>query len=165
MSSRKVKLIWDSPGFIVRLEQIAQPNLSAFARSIGISDQLIRTYMKGSIPGGDILVAMAREAKRSVEWLVTGNDRDDSFGCSWDEETRAACEDVAEILRSGNKAARAALLSNLEAFKEMVRQGDEIEKLKRFAKILEDRLNAREDPPADGDPEAASGTGFAGEKR
>lgn len=63
-------------GFSDRLGQIIQDewedNAALFARSAGISDSLVRKYLKGeSEPGLSKLVAIAETASVSLEWLAT----------------------------------------------------------------------------------------------
>ncbi|MGE5840955.1 MAG: helix-turn-helix domain-containing protein, partial [Deltaproteobacteria bacterium] len=58
-----------------RLNAIAKPNLATLAKRAGISDQLMRKYVQGSVPGADIVLAISRAAGVSVEWLLTGVDR------------------------------------------------------------------------------------------
>lgn len=60
-------------GFALRLnEVIGKKNLTAFAKKCGISDGALRKYAKGSLPGLEILVEIARQANISVHWLATG---------------------------------------------------------------------------------------------
>lgn len=49
------------------------PSMRAFARSIGISDSVLRQYLSGrSEPTRPVLVALARAAKVDLLWLATG---------------------------------------------------------------------------------------------
>ena len=65
---------WVKQTFIDRLLLIAKPNPGAFAAKCGFHDQLIRKYLKGTIPGIDKTVIMAEAANVSVEWLITGKE-------------------------------------------------------------------------------------------
>lgn len=47
-------------------------SVNSFAEKCGISEGAIRQYLAGSTPGVDKIVAMARVAGVSVEWLATG---------------------------------------------------------------------------------------------
>lgn len=51
---------------------VGNASVNAFASRCGFSESLLRKYLAGSIPGADKLVAMARAAGMSVEWLATG---------------------------------------------------------------------------------------------
>ncbi|MNM83574.1 DNA polymerase V subunit UmuD [compost metagenome] len=44
----------------------------AFAKRCGISDSLMRKYLRGSLPGTDNLVAIALNAHVSIAWLACG---------------------------------------------------------------------------------------------
>ncbi len=62
--------------FIKRLNDIAGNNPAEFARKAGISDQLFRKYLKGSIPGCDKLLLISYVSGKSVDWLLTGKTAD-----------------------------------------------------------------------------------------
>ena len=49
--------------------------------------------------------------------------------CKWPKGVQKACEDLAEILMSGNKGVKNAVLANLEVFKHTVKQDEKIKKL------------------------------------
>ncbi len=123
----KISLILKRVGTVIKLTTNKD-----IAAALGVPPATCSGWKKrNAIPWGP-LFQFAVHHDISFDWLLTGRDRHgDGFGCTWDDETRKACEDVAEILRSGNKAARAALLSNLEAFKEMVRLDERVKHLER----------------------------------
>jgi phage repressor protein C with HTH and peptisase S24 domain len=63
----------DETGFARRLRvAIGNQSVLSFATKCGVSDNLIRKYLKGSLPGVDKLVTMAKTAGVTVEWLATG---------------------------------------------------------------------------------------------
>ncbi|MBU4010101.1 MAG: hypothetical protein KJ882_04985, partial [Proteobacteria bacterium] len=47
-------------------------SIAAFAKKSGISDQLFRKYIAGSIPGGIMLLKIATAGNVSVDWILTG---------------------------------------------------------------------------------------------
>jgi phage repressor protein C with HTH and peptisase S24 domain len=55
-----------------RIAQIAEPNVSAFAKKAGIGESSMRQYIDGSTPGLAKAVAIADAAGVSLEWLATG---------------------------------------------------------------------------------------------
>ena len=55
-----------------RIQEIAQPNPGAFAKKAGISDQLMRKYLKGSEPGADKIKKIAEAAGVNEKWLLSG---------------------------------------------------------------------------------------------
>ena len=60
-------------GFSARLGQIiGDQSLLSFSKKCGISDSLLRKYLRGSLPGLDNLLKIADTAGVSVEWLATG---------------------------------------------------------------------------------------------
>ena len=132
MSSRKRKLSWDGGGFIKRLHQIAEPNLANLAKRAKISDQLVRRYVSGSIPGADIVLAISIAANVSCDWLLTGKDRSESgFGSQWPEEVKKACSHLAAILMSGHEALKQAVMANLAMFTLTLEQDRRIKDLER----------------------------------
>ena len=59
--------------FATRLKQvIGQEPIHGFSKRSGVSDTSLRSYLKGSIPGIDKVVMIAKTAGVNVEWLVTG---------------------------------------------------------------------------------------------
>ena len=99
MSTRKNNLGWDNEGFMVRLNAIAKPNPSAFARAAKLTDQSFRKYLSGSIPGSDVLAQIAKTAGVSIEWLVWGeNERVQKS--PQPSHIQKECDKVAKILTS-----------------------------------------------------------------
>ncbi|WP_429019054.1 helix-turn-helix domain-containing protein [Aeromonas allosaccharophila] len=60
-------------GFASRLQSlIGEMSVSAFARKVGLSEALIRKYLKGAEPGLARANQIAMGANCSLEWLATG---------------------------------------------------------------------------------------------
>ncbi|MGH1389410.1 MAG: XRE family transcriptional regulator [Aeromonas jandaei] len=60
-------------GFAERLQSlIGEGSISAFARKVGLSEALIRKYLKGAEPGLARANQIAMWANCSLEWLATG---------------------------------------------------------------------------------------------
>lgn len=60
-------------GFAERLQSlIGEGSISAFARKVGLSEALIRKYLKGAEPGVARANQIAMGANCSLEWLATG---------------------------------------------------------------------------------------------
>ena len=60
-------------GFAERLQSlIGTGSVSAFARKVGLSEALIRKYLKGAEPGLGKANQIAMAANCSLEWLATG---------------------------------------------------------------------------------------------
>jgi len=60
-------------GFAERLQNlIGEMSVSAFARKVGLSEALIRKYLKGAEPGLARANQIAMGANCSLEWLATG---------------------------------------------------------------------------------------------
>jgi transcriptional regulator with XRE-family HTH domain len=51
---------------------VGEGSVSAFARKVGLSESLIRKYMKGSEPSLARADQIARQVNVSLEWLATG---------------------------------------------------------------------------------------------
>ncbi|WP_320822380.1 helix-turn-helix transcriptional regulator [Reinekea sp.] len=62
-----------SATFAARLRiLVAESTVSAFARKVGLSESLIRKYLKGSEPSLSRADQIARTVNVSLEWLATG---------------------------------------------------------------------------------------------
>ena len=60
-------------GFAERLRQLmGDEGVSPFARRVGLSEALIRKYLKGAEPGFAKANQIALRANCSLEWLATG---------------------------------------------------------------------------------------------
>ena len=60
-------------GFAERLQSlIGEGSISAFAHKVGLSEALIRKYLKGAEPGLARANQIAMGANCSLEWLATG---------------------------------------------------------------------------------------------
>lgn len=51
---------------------IGNESARKFALRVGVSETMIRKYLKGGVPGLDIAVRIAEEANVNLEWLATG---------------------------------------------------------------------------------------------
>lgn len=59
------------PGLIARLRQaIGRRSINSVARAAGISDPLLRAYLKGSTPGSDKLARLAIALGVNLDWLA-----------------------------------------------------------------------------------------------
>ncbi len=59
--------------FAERLKQVlGREAIYAFSRRSGVSDTALRSYLKGSVPGLDKVLLIAKAADVSVHWLATG---------------------------------------------------------------------------------------------
>lgn len=60
-------------GFAARLQSlIGEGSVSAFARKVGLSEALVRKYLRGAEPGLGKANQIAMGANCSLEWLATG---------------------------------------------------------------------------------------------
>ena len=65
---------WKAVGRRVRELRGFDINQKEFARRIGISQSYLSTVERGNVEvGAEILLAISREFKRSLEWLLTGD--------------------------------------------------------------------------------------------
>ena len=66
----------DTEAFSLRLRSlIGTGSVNAFALKCGLSETLIRMYLKGSVPGLDKVLQIANATGVSVDWLATGKGR------------------------------------------------------------------------------------------
>lgn len=54
------------------VDELFNGNKSEFARTIGVSESVIRSYVHGTIPKADILEKIASNLEISCEWLLLG---------------------------------------------------------------------------------------------
>jgi len=111
----KNNLNWDL-GFADRVRTLikAESSRAALARKIGIKEQSLAQYLKGSVPGADVILLMAEKCDLSLSWLLTGKDFTEPEP---DDKTRQAIANVKEIMASGDETIVLALEVNLAAFK------------------------------------------------
>lgn len=124
--------------FTERIKLIAGENEAAFAKKAGLSDQLLRKYLKGSIPGSDQLLKIAKAAACSTDWLLTGKEYEHpSCPVKCDAEMIEICKDLKEILQSDDKETIEAIKSNIIAFKKSVHKDQTIDDLDKRLSHLE----------------------------
>jgi len=105
MSSRKNKNSFKTE-LTQRIVRLAGKNPAEFAKKVGCSDQLMRKYLKGSMPGADKIPQIANAGNISVNYLLTGQE---SEGHSSEWTFSAAAKDkyafLKKILAEANEAA------------------------------------------------------------
>ena len=55
------------------VDEVFKGNKSEFARSIGVGESSIRSYLSGTIPKADVLEKIIYNTSVSCEWLLSGN--------------------------------------------------------------------------------------------
>jgi transcriptional regulator with XRE-family HTH domain len=61
-------------GFSQRLAiAIGDESVNSFAQRAGVGESVLRSYLKGTVPRLDKIVAIAQAANVSLDWLATGN--------------------------------------------------------------------------------------------
>ncbi len=66
---------WNGDAFSKRLKSVIKgESVSSFASKCGFGESLLRKYLNGTTPGADKLLAMAKAANVSVEWLISGKE-------------------------------------------------------------------------------------------
>jgi hypothetical protein len=125
----------------------------AFANTLGVVYDSVRRWCIGeTLPGGNQLLMIRDKFGVSIDWLLTGDDpapvkvptgiheTGASYGSSphhcpycgdMSEEVKDLCSRVKKIMESGHRTAVPALVSNITAFEDSVKQTEEIEKLKQ----------------------------------
>lgn len=51
---------------------IGDESISSFARRAGVSEGILRKYITGSNPGGDILIKISEASGCTTDWILTG---------------------------------------------------------------------------------------------
>jgi|TARA_B110000503_G_scaffold32364_1_gene52584 transcriptional regulator with XRE-family HTH domain len=81
---------------------VAESSVSAFARKVGLSESLIRKYLKGTEPSLSRADLIARRVNVSLEWLATG--------CGYQYRQAEVVDEAA--LRVANQIAQQLLSAN-----------------------------------------------------
>jgi hypothetical protein len=127
-----------------------------------------RTDLKPSL---GTLLTISEKFNISLDWLLTGQgpkeahtgdtEEVDETMAGWPEETRNACRQVKEVFDSGHPNIKAALLFNIEASLNTVKQKEEMKKeMEGLKKKMQHLENLRKKDKGAGTEEAApSNTG------
>ena len=91
-----------------RIIKLAGKNPAAFARKATISDQTFRTYLHGSIPGGDKVLEIANAGNVSTDWLLTGHEETSKSPPGWtfDSEVREEYNFLTKVVSEANEGIR-----------------------------------------------------------
>jgi transcriptional regulator with XRE-family HTH domain len=72
---RAASINWKAVGRRIRELRGFDMNQEEFAQRIGISQSYLSTVERGHVEvGAEVLLAISREFKRSLEWLLTGDE-------------------------------------------------------------------------------------------
>ena len=73
--ARKATIDWRAVGRRLRELRGFDANQAQFAREIGISQAQLSRYEKGkSEVGAEVLLRISRKFRKSIEWVLTGED-------------------------------------------------------------------------------------------
>ncbi len=73
--ARKTTIDWRAVGRRLRELRGFDTNQAQFAREIGVSQAQLSRYEKGkSEIGAEVLLRMSRKFRKSIEWVLTGED-------------------------------------------------------------------------------------------
>ena len=76
LASAKLEIDWKAVGRRVREIRGFDANQAAFARELGVSQGQLSRYEQGrSEIGAAVLLRLARKSGKTIEWLLTGNDK------------------------------------------------------------------------------------------
>jgi transcriptional regulator with XRE-family HTH domain len=76
LNTRKSVINWKAVGRRVRELRGLEANQAEFASEIGVSQGQLSRYEQGNSEiGAEVLLRLARKSGKSIEWLLTGNDR------------------------------------------------------------------------------------------
>jgi transcriptional regulator with XRE-family HTH domain len=74
--SKKTEIDWKSVGRRLREIRGFDANQALFADELGVSQGQLSRYEQGrSEIGAAVLLRLARKSGRTIEWLLTGNDK------------------------------------------------------------------------------------------
>jgi len=119
-----------------RIQGLAGENEAAFAKKAGISDQAFRKYLRGSVPGGENILKIARAGNCSTDWLLTGEEKGNYIKCKLPPEAGDICDMLKEIFNSPDTQIHDALHTNLVAFKNSTQKDKKIENLEKKVDYL-----------------------------
>lgn len=63
-----------SDGFAERMKALVKNN-AKFSELIGVSPETVRQYKLGQIPVADVLLNISKVTNKSMEWLLTGQEK------------------------------------------------------------------------------------------
>ena len=74
--SRKPEIDWKTVGRRLREIRGFEANQAVFARELGVSQGQLSRYEQGTSEiGAAVLLRLARKSGKTIEWLLTGNDK------------------------------------------------------------------------------------------
>ena len=98
-------MVSESPDFGIRLKTlIGDSSVSAFARKVGLSESLIRKYIKGSEPSLSRAYQIAKKTNVSLEWLALGTNSAENSNSPVDRVAIALALNVVNSISEDNKA-------------------------------------------------------------
>ena len=108
-------------------ERRGNRTLQAMAEMAGTSPSTIQRYERGRIPAADILEKLAGLYGATVRWLLTGDDGTgqvaeppEPYG-DLERSDKRVLDDVADLLRAGDDAARSDLKRALDLVRRAAR--------------------------------------------
>lgn len=112
-----------SIGFASRLKQFVGDRENAmFGEKIGVSGEMVKKYLCGSLPRPDVLYEISKTTGKSMEWFITGEEKhQDACPINCDEKMMGLCSEVKNVMSSGTRYSR-ALNENIHAFNTAVEE-------------------------------------------
>ncbi len=111
MSSKKSN--HDMHPICQRLKQMIGKSVPEISDKLKLTDQTVRKWINGSIPGADKIADICSAAGISIVWLLTGVGEEDP---PIDIVTRDLLQKAKRVLMNKESASSSALASNIYAF-------------------------------------------------
>jgi hypothetical protein len=125
MSRKKTELntkqILRRVGMIIGSDENAR-----IAEALGVAAQVCTNWKtRNTIPWAE-LFEFCQRVDISLDWLITGREKSGAFGATWPEHVKVACEELSELLLSGDASIRESTIAGMniiKAMKEMKERG------------------------------------------
>jgi hypothetical protein len=118
MSRKKIELntkqILRRVGMIIGSDENAR-----IAEALGVAAQVCTNWKtRNTIPWAE-LFEFCQRVDVSLDWLITGREKSGAFGATWPEHVKAACEELGELLLSGDASIRESTIAGMNIIKAM----------------------------------------------
>ena len=89
------------------------------AEALGVAAQVCTNWKtRNTIPWVE-LFEFSQRVDISLDWLITGREKSGAFGANWPEHVKVACEELGELLLSGDASIRESTIAGMNIIKAM----------------------------------------------
>ena len=110
---------------------------SAAAEKLGVKYENIRVWSEGLyLPKGEALLKIKEKYKISIDKLLTGHDPSMEEYWQGNEEIKILCDEIKEIIGSGDAEIISALTQNIKEFKKSIDKDKKMDNMERELKEI-----------------------------